>query len=150
MIPWTADLATTPLYSTEADNFVNGGSGYDTLMIHQNSASLDFSNVSNIEKIDLDDDDVDQSVAISLNDVLNMTDADNVLQITGENTDTIHLTGSSGGWSYDEAISVDGNHYFTYAATGETVNILSLADGVNINVDFDDATTLDNGTSFDV
>ncbi len=55
------------------DDVVDGGSGFDTLVV-SSETELDFSNVSNIERIDLNEDDVDQTLTLSLDQVLNMTD----------------------------------------------------------------------------
>ncbi len=92
------------------DDVVDGGSGFDTLVV-SSETELDFSNVSNIERIDLNEDDVDQTLTLSLDQVLNMTDENNTIQIIGEDGDSVTLTGVAGGeWTHD------GNGLFTNVA----------------------------------
>ena len=122
---------------------VDGGSGFDTLAV-TNETELDFSNVSNIESIDLNEDGVDQTITLSLDQVLSMTDENNILQITGEAGDSVTLTGvgtADGEWTQDA-----GNPgLFTQNGTANQVTIADFdGDGVDIHVD------VDSGTSFDV
>nr|WP_319394811.1 retention module-containing protein [uncultured Desulfobacter sp.] len=121
------------------DDVVDGGSGFDTLAV-TSETELDFSNVSNIESIDLNEDGVDQTVTLSLDQVLSMTDEDNILQITGESGDSVTLTGvDSGDWTHD------GNGLFTNVADNSIqITIEAVNDGVDIDVD------VDNGDSFQV
>nr|WP_319492092.1 retention module-containing protein [uncultured Desulfobacter sp.] len=121
------------------DDVVDGGSGFDTLAV-TSETELDFSNVSNIESIDLNEDGVDQTLTLSLDQVLSMTDEDNTLQITGEAGDSVTLTGvDSGEWTHD------GNGLFTNVADNSIqVSIETVNDGVDIDVN------VDNGDSFHV
>ncbi len=127
---------------------LDGGLGYDTLLVEDDGV-LDFNNVENIEKINLNDPGVDQRAEISLDDVLDMTDADNVLHITGEGADslgdhdTVLLTGVGSGtdeWTQDST----NLGLFTNNGTGDQVTIAPLDDGENIHVD------VDSGTDFHV
>jgi hypothetical protein len=106
------------------------------------SGVLDFSNVADVETTDLKDDGADQTLTLSLDDVLDMTDADNVYHITGDvsSVDNITLTGVAGGdWTHY------GNGLFAHAADSSiTITIASPADGGDIHVD------VDNGDSFDI
>ncbi len=106
------------------------------------SGVLDFSNVADVETTDLNDDGADQTLTLSLDDVLDMTDADNVYHITGDvsSVDNITLTGvAAGDWTHY------GNGLFAHAADSSiTITIASPADGVDIHVD------VDNGDSFDI
>jgi VCBS repeat-containing protein len=127
-----------------ADSSVDGGLGYDTLQVADDGV-LDFSNVDNIEKIDLNDDGNPQALTLSLDDVLDMTDSDNVLHITGEEVDSVTLTGvgsEPGQWTQDSA----DHGLFTQNGTGLQVTIDSPTpdDGVDITVNVDD------GSSFNV
>ncbi len=138
------------------DDIIDGGTGYDTLMVDSadegTGGVLDFSNVDNIELINLNDSGVVQNVEISLNDVFDMTDDNHVLQITGEGTDTVFLTGvgtAAGDWEQD---GTDPNSFTQIVAgdlpgfaTGPTVTIADLNDTIDIHVDVDNG-----GTSFDV
>ena len=127
---------------SDAAGHIDGGLGYDTLLVEDNGV-LDFSNVDNFEKVELDATSVPQNVVISLDDVLDMTDSDNVLQITGEASDSVTLTGlgsADGQWAQDTTDS----GLFTQNGTGIQVTIAPLDDSIDIHVD------VDNGDSFDV
>ncbi|WP_320045398.1 hypothetical protein [uncultured Desulfobacter sp.] len=71
---------------------------------------------------------------------MDMTDGDNTLQITGEEGDSVALTGVAGGeWTHD------GNGLFTNNADNSIqVAVEAVNDGVNIDVD------VDNGDSFQI
>ena len=93
-----------------ADSHVDGGEGYDTLQVDGYTTgtvgdplNLDFRNVDNVEKIDLNDA-APQIITLSLDDVLDMTDSGNVLEITGGTGDEVTLTGigtNPGEWTND-------------------------------------------------
>ena len=121
------------------NDIVDGGSGFDTLIV-TSETELDFSYVSNIESIDLNEDGVDQTLTLSLDQILSMTDDDNTLQITGESGDSVTLTGVDGGeWTHD------GNGLFTNVADSDIhVAIETMNDAVDIDVD------VDNGDSFQI
>jgi len=72
--------------SFDMDEHVDGGEGLDTLVIEEDM-SIDFSglsdNISNIENIDLGEG-TQEITSLSVNDVLDMTDTDNLLRIDGE------------------------------------------------------------------
>jgi hypothetical protein len=121
------------------DDVVDGGSGFDTLVV-TSQTELDFSNVVNIERIAMSEEDVDQTTTLSLDQVLSMTDEDNTLQITGEAGDSVTLTGvDSGDWTHD------GNGLFTNVADNSIqITIEAVNDGVDIDVD------VDNGDSFQI
>jgi hypothetical protein len=82
---------------------VDGGVGFDTLLVADTSGGLNFSNVENVEKIDLNANEA-QEVTLSLDDVLDMTtttDPIHVLEITGGTDDVVTLTGvDSGDWAF--------------------------------------------------
>lgn len=115
-------------------DIVDGGSGFDTLVVTAET-ELDFSNVSNIERIDLNEDGVPQTITLSLHQVLSMTDENNILQITGEEGDSVRLTGvESGEWNSD------GNGLFTNTADNSIqVTITPVDDNVDIDVNVDNA-----------
>ena len=92
----------------------------DTLLIGGDDMNIDLSalsdDVSNIEQIDLSGDG-DQSVAITLDDVLNVTDTDNVLSITGDSGDSVDLNtqGDDAEWKLGDFDADSG----TTTATGD-------------------------------
>jgi VCBS repeat-containing protein len=77
---------------------IDGGDGYDTLFVSSGS-SLDLSKVSNIEEIELSNEDT-QIVNLSVSDVFEMTDSDHELAITGDGSVTLDSD-----WVKDDASS---------------------------------------------
>ncbi|HHO41871.1 MAG TPA: hypothetical protein ENN12_00755 [Epsilonproteobacteria bacterium] len=82
---------------------IDGGDGYDTLILLSDQ-EIDFSNeildvatIANIEVIDMDNDAANSITNLTLDDVLNMTDENNTLLITGDNQDTLNVDTS--GWN---------------------------------------------------
>ncbi|MEV1614881.1 Ig-like domain-containing protein [Pseudomonas aeruginosa] len=83
-----------------ATNFVSidGGAGFDTLVL-ANGIDLDYNAVgvgtlSNLERIDLGKGDSGSVLALTAAEVDAITDANNTLQITGENNDTLNVVGA--------------------------------------------------------
>ncbi len=85
----------------------NGGSGYDTLLTYD---TIDFSKVQNIEEINLGDG--AQNISLTLSDVVNITDTDNELFITGDSSDNVTLQ-NSGNWSQATSQTVAGFNDYT-------------------------------------
>jgi hypothetical protein len=91
------------------------GDGHDTLHIAQNDASLghsDFVKLENIEAIDMTGFSGNK-VALSIVDVLDMTDTDNRLTVIGDKGDVVTLSGDGSGhhWTVVET----GDEFTTYA-----------------------------------
>ncbi|NPY81809.1 BapA prefix-like domain-containing protein [Pseudomonas aeruginosa] len=83
-----------------ATNFVSidGGAGFDTLVL-ANGIDLDYNAVgvgtlSNLERIDLGKGDSGSVLTLTAAEVDAITDANNTLQITGENNDTLNVVGA--------------------------------------------------------
>jgi hypothetical protein len=116
-----------------ADVHIDGGNGLDTLLIADEV--LDFSvlrdgAILNIEKIDLNGS-TDQRVSLTLDDVLDMTGVENVLEVRGEAGDTVAVDVT--GWTQDE------NNSGLFSKGGDTVSIVSSADSDNaIHIDYTD------------
>jgi len=111
-----------------ADAHVDGGSGTDTLVI--SDAPLDFSRVTNIERLDLNDP-AAQEVNLTLDDVLDMTGVDqngiHVLEITGGDGDSVKI--DRNGWEQD---TTDKGLFSMTDATGtHSVHIVSDAGADN-------------------
>ena len=87
------------------EDIINGGEGDDTLIIDSDDTDADGNidlgemsdYVTNVEKLDLNDSD-EQSVALSANDVIDITDEDNELDIVGGTEDSVESDGSES-WS---------------------------------------------------
>ena len=118
-----------------ADSHVDGGLGSDTLQV-DGTEYLDFSKVDNIEKIELTGD--TQTVNLTAAEVLDMTDANNLLQIQGGdyNNDTVELDSS---WSQD---TTNVNVFNFGTAASLTV--------FNVTVDIDGSTPVQIDDSGDI
>ncbi|MBU1169540.1 MAG: Ig-like domain-containing protein, partial [Proteobacteria bacterium] len=88
-----------------SDSHIDGGDGMDTLLISH--AVLDFSaladgSIHNIEKLEMNSSEA-QSISLTLDDVLDMTDANHVLHVTGGDGDqvTVDVSGSTGAWTHE-------------------------------------------------
>ena len=116
-----------------ADTHIDGGDGTDTLIM--SNAVLDFSNITNgtienIEKLSLNNNEA-QKVSLTLEDVLDMTGAENVLEVTGGEGDTITLDVT--GWTQDA------NNSGLFTKGTDSVSIVSSADSGNeIQIDYTD------------
>ena len=108
---------------------IDGGAGYDTLKIADDS--LDFSKVKNIEKLDLTEG--NHNINLSAKDVLDMTDDNNKLRIGGDSNDNLDL--ASKGWVSSGTTTTDENgiNYNVYTNTegGKTVT-LEVQDQVHV------------------
>ncbi|RKZ92441.1 MAG: hypothetical protein DRQ40_08730, partial [Gammaproteobacteria bacterium] len=125
----------------ENDTHIDGGIGPDTLLI--SNEVLDFSaladgTIENIEKLDLNANEA-QSVALNMDDVLDMTGAENVLEVTGGTGDeiTFDVHGADGTWTNN------GGGLFTHANGIDQVQIVSVNDPDNeIKMYTDDGTEI--------
>ncbi|MDI3709788.1 Ig-like domain-containing protein [Pseudomonas aeruginosa] len=77
---------------------IDGGAGFDTLVL-ANGIDLDYnavgvSTLSNLERIDLGKGDSGSVLTLTAAEVDAITDANNTLQITGENNDTLNVVGA--------------------------------------------------------
>ncbi|HGY9626335.1 TPA: Ig-like domain-containing protein, partial [Pseudomonas putida] len=77
---------------------IDGGAGFDTLLL-ANGIDLDYNGagvgtLSNIERIDLGKGDSGSVLTLTAAEVDVITDANNTLQITGENNDTLNVVGA--------------------------------------------------------
>ena len=108
-------------------NDIDGGAGYDKLIITKPGATINLDNIAkhanNFEEINISNTDQKTTVNVTLKDVMDITDSDNVLAITGESGDKVSLAGGRGaGWK--EAAS--GDHakgdYRTYTNTDDNGN----------------------------
>jgi len=86
---------------TDGNFAIDTGTGEDTIVL-TSGASLDFSLLDNIETIDLTDNGDHTVSGLSLDDILSMTDADNLLSITGDSGDNVSTIDTTG-WTQDAA-----------------------------------------------
>ena len=109
----------------DANAPVDGTTGVDTLIVPSNDA-LDFSgidNISNVERLDLSVG--DHAVTnLSVDDVINMTDSNQLLEILGDATDTVGLI--AGDWTAtgNTVVSDDGHSFAEYQDAAGSVTLL--------------------------
>jgi len=115
--------------ATLINTTINGGAGYDTLKVADDSVNL--TKVTNIEKLDLTEG--DHNMTLSAKDVLDMTDSNNRLRIDGDSGDNLGL--ASKGWVSSGTTTTDENgiNYNVYTNTegGKTVT-LEVQDQVHV------------------
>ncbi len=115
---------------------IDGGAGLDKLVATEDM-HIDFSNlsdnISNIERIDLANGD-QEITSLKVEDVLDMTDEDNILRIDGNEEDTIALDTTkdgSGEWKL-------GDFQVTHTDTGATYDVYTNEDNtVTLEVNTD-------------
>ena len=100
----------------DEDNTYDGGANDDTLLLVWSATEIDLSSLimTNMETIDLSDI-YTNSLTLTAQDVLDVTDGNNFLTIDGNVNDTVSLTGA--GW----AQGADNGAYHTYTSGGSTL-----------------------------
>ena len=109
------------------NNNIDGGEGYDRLILTNqadNKGNIDLSNIAkqahNFEEIDISNGKAGQTLKISLKDVVDLTDDNNILKISGDAGDAVSFKDS--GWS--KGSSSNGYTSYTNVDTdGKTVTI---------------------------
>jgi len=97
----------------QSEDTVDAAEGVDTILLPEGE-SIDFGKLANIEKIDMTNGDVD-SLTINVENVFSITDNDNTLIITGDDSDSVTLEGD---WTpAGTTETVDGVDYNVYNAT---------------------------------
>ncbi len=111
---------------------INGGDGRDILLLDE-SISLDFDSVSNkidqVEGINLEQG--NQSITLDVQDIIDITDSENILEISGDSNDNVTLDASEGAWTMIE--TVDG--FNKYTATDSDGNEATILIEQDIHVD---------------
>ena len=126
----------------DTNDTINGGTGFDTLLVTDNDMNIDLSaienKVSNIESINLNDGN-NELTNIHLEDVINVTDEENVLRIDGDSSNHIELDtqGDDAEWKLGDfkTDSETGNSYQEYTATDDDGSIVTIEVDSNIHVD---------------
>ncbi|PVV24906.1 MAG: hypothetical protein B6D78_00935 [gamma proteobacterium symbiont of Ctena orbiculata] len=115
-----------------ADTLLSGDAGFDTLIAPDND-DLDFSSISsisNIERIDLTVGDHD-IMNLSVDDVLTMTDSDNLLEILGDTSDSVEL--SSDWHESGNSVTQNGHTFTEYLNADDSVTLL-IEDQVTVTI----------------
>jgi VCBS repeat-containing protein len=112
-------------------NDVNGGPGLDTLVLPADM-NLDFSGIKdgtsqrlhNIERLDLTDGNHEVK-ALSVQDVIDITDGNNSLTILGDGGDKVSLKdGEGGAWQSSGTDNISGLAFVVYTDASEMVKLL--------------------------
>jgi hypothetical protein len=118
---------------------LDGGLGADTLRL-DTGLTLDFSSLSDssitsIENIDLKNDGGNSSLTFNLTDVLNLSEATNVLSIFGDAGDAVTLNntsnGQTGSWSVTNSGGVD---TYAFTAGSDVLATILIEDSVSTMV----------------
>ncbi|MCD6319984.1 MAG: hypothetical protein J7M03_04815, partial [Candidatus Desulfofervidaceae bacterium] len=122
---------TDTLVFDSADIMIDGGNDIDMLIIKETGV-LDFSNVENIETIDISGNGIQSLEGISLDDILSMTDENNTITITGDAVDDVTAVDKSGWSSTSSTANGDGTTTFIYSndTTADSVSV-TIDDNVN-------------------
>ncbi len=105
----------------ENNTDIDGRDGYDIIKVEQGT-SIDFSNlenVKNIEEIDISNVQ-DDHLSITLDNIMGITDNDNILKITGDDVDSVTLESSA---NWQQVSQADGYRQFTCVKDGQTVTL---------------------------
>jgi len=129
------DAVTNGIYfhleTSADDNFaytsvdLDGLAGFDTVVL-SGTETLDFNNISNLSNIEAIDMRIGDNDIINLDvaDIMNMTDADNILTIYGDSGDSVAKpVGTTETWTQVSTGVDDGN--------GHTVDVYNVSDGTN-------------------
>ncbi|WP_100639511.1 immunoglobulin-like domain-containing protein [Marinobacter salexigens] len=128
----TAEINISPTVPTSGDDHflwggeaINGFGGEDTVQLRfgDDLGSDDFSKLKNIEIIDMKDsgaNKVGEAAGLSIQDVLDMTDENNVLKIDGDSDDSVFLKSSE--WAADDT-GTDGYVTYTNSVNSATLDI---------------------------
>jgi len=105
-----------------ADALMDGGAGFDILLIDSGTGTVltlnaSITNITNIERIDLGVSDAGRNITLNEAGVIQVTDSDRELYVTGDGADTVTLTGAV----YAGQVLVN-NHAYNHYALG-TANV---------------------------
>nr|WP_275853321.1 cadherin-like domain-containing protein [Sulfurimonas sp. SAG-AH-194-C20] len=111
---------------TDGDDAINTGAGEDTIILTQ-GATLDFTLLDNIETIDLTDNGDHTLASLSLDDIVSMTDSDNLLTITGDAGDSVSAIDTTG-WTQDAGnvdaeSNGDGTSTYQYSNGSDSITL---------------------------
>ena len=103
---------------------IDGGAGYDTLAITSPGTNVDLSSIANkahnFEELNISNKGQNTTLKISLSDVMNLTDNDNILKITADAGDKVAFKDNSG---WQKGASANGYTTYTNDTTGTTVTV---------------------------
>jgi len=134
----TIDIANTVAYDATS-TAMDGGSGYDVLVLPVDGTPIDFSNlgnvIHNIEAIDLGhggNADNHKLTNLTLADVIQMTDTDNTLTITGDGLDSVNVPSAPTNYSISTDTTTEpGFDIYTYiSSVGDPTVVLKIEQDV--------------------
>ena len=109
------------------NNNIDGGEGYDRLILTNqadNKGNIDLSNIAkqahNFEEIDISNKKAGETLKISLKDVVDLTDGDNILKISGDKDDAVSFKDAN---QWIKGTSVNSYTSYTGSFEGKTVTV---------------------------
>lgn len=116
----SSSASTIWIYSADDDTII-GGEGHDTLLF-ENGDDVNLSTIFavDLEKIDISENGIND-ISLTLQDLIDITDSDNHLIITGGNEDFVTSTGE--GWVQGSDQIIDTGTYHTYTSGTGTLLI---------------------------
>ena len=106
---------------------IDGLGGNDTLVL--NGETLDFSKVKDMETLDLNAG-KNSVTNLTLQDVVDMTDSNNTLAITGDAQDQVSL---GSGWSQSSTATEDGHNFDIYTNSSDPTATLKIEDHITVS-----------------
>ena len=120
----------------DAGDTVDGGDGLDTLEFTE-TMSIDLSalddSISNIETINLGEG-TQNITSLSIEDVLNVTDVDNILRIDGDAADSVNVDTNEWGLGVFKTDAETNQDYTVYESTDDDGTVLATLE-VNVAID---------------
>ncbi|QOG11363.1 Ig-like domain-containing protein [Arcobacter sp. FWKO B] len=119
-------------------SYIDGGEGYDTLILTKNQ-NINFSTletiIKNVEEIDLlTDATSNQLLDIKLEDIVGMTDENNMLKITGDNKDSVYFKNENGNiWTKEAGQGSDAG-FDIYTNSADPTVIVKVQSDINDNI----------------
>ena len=137
--PVTATAGDDTLFFSNQTTAIDGLAGYDTVVL-QKDITLDFSILDNIEEINLTSRQLDLTSNgdstlsnITLNNIIEITDADNDIVIKGDNGDTITLKSENGNvWS--TASNTNDGQADIYTNSGDNTVKITVDEDINTSI----------------
>ena len=106
------------------NKIIDGGEGYDKLALTNSGKTIDLSHIAkqahNFEEIDISNGKADATLKVSLKDVVDLTDGDNILKISGDKDDAVSFKDAN---QWIKGTSANGYTSYTGSFEGKTVTV---------------------------
>ncbi|CAD7289284.1 hypothetical protein LMG8286_01732 [Campylobacter suis] len=119
--------------STEDEGAIDGGSGYDKLVLSNPESSINLTHLAfhanNIEEVDVSGGTNATTINVKLADVINLTDENNKLRITGDANDKVDFKDS--GW---EKVATTDDGYDAYTNSSNSSVTIEIKQGIDVDL----------------